>query len=172
MAKRSIPPIVNGRVALRLLEERDLPMTRAWRNQDHVRKWFFTPDPITAEQHRAWFDQYARRDDDFVFIIEELATNRAIGQVALYHIDWNMRRAEFGRLLIGEADANGKGFARAATALLVAHALNELGLREVFLEVFADNVRARAIYARCGFVITARRENIVQMITQSNEGEK
>ena len=54
MPKRIIAPLVNGRVRLRLLEEADLPMTLAWRNQDHIRKWFFHSDVITPEQHRRW----------------------------------------------------------------------------------------------------------------------
>jgi len=49
-------------------------MTRAWRNQDHIRKWFFHSDPITTEQHLAWWQRYQDRDDDFVFIIEETET--------------------------------------------------------------------------------------------------
>jgi hypothetical protein len=56
--KRHIDPIVNGRVRLRLLQEADLAMTRAWRNQDHIRPWFFTNDVVSEEQHRAWFDHY------------------------------------------------------------------------------------------------------------------
>jgi len=86
--KRSMPPLVNGRVRLRLLEESDLPLTLAWRNQDDTRRWFFSSASISSEQHRAWFDQYKNRDDDFVFVIEEIDTlKRAIGQVALYHVD-------------------------------------------------------------------------------------
>jgi RimJ/RimL family protein N-acetyltransferase len=171
MSKREIPPIASDQVRLRLLQSSDLATTLRWRNQDHIREWFFTPDVIAPAQHRAWFDQYRARDDDFVFIIEEMDTRRAIGQVALYHIDWAARRAEFGRLLIGEADANGKGFARAATALLVAYALNELGLREVYLEVFTDNARAIAIYQQCGFAISQQRDNILLMTKWLNRSD-
>ena len=49
-------------------------MTLAWRNQDHIRRWFLTSDLISPEQHRAWFEQYQDRDDDFVFVIEETET--------------------------------------------------------------------------------------------------
>ena len=163
MSKREIPPIASAHVRLRLLQSSDLATTLRWRNQDHIREWFFTTDVITPAQHRAWFDQYAACDDDFVFIIEEMPSHRAVGQVALYHIDWNARRAEFGRLLIGEADAQGKGFARAATRLIVEYAFSELGLREVNLEVYAHNTRAIAIYEQCGFAMTQQRDNIVAM---------
>lgn len=99
----------HGRVRLRLLEESDLSMTLAWRNQDHVRKWFFHSDIIAADQHRRWFEQYRDRDDDFVFVIEEAETlRRAIGQASIYNIDWAARRAEFGRLLIGDPEGGGR----------------------------------------------------------------
>ena len=164
MGKSSIPPILGKRIRLRMLEESDLPMTLRWRNQEHIRKWFFTPDLINAEQHRAWFESYREQDDDYVFIIEEtLSLHRPVGQVALYHIDWLAKRAEFGRLMIGEPDAAGTGLAREATRLLVNHALNSWELDEVYLEMFEDNVRALAIYTGCGFEITGRRVNVVTM---------
>ena len=71
MAKRPIGPLTNGRVRLRLLEESDLPLTLAWRNDEKNRRWFFSTDVIAAEAHRQWFEQYRHRDDDFVFIVEE-----------------------------------------------------------------------------------------------------
>jgi RimJ/RimL family protein N-acetyltransferase len=76
MGKRHLPPIQAGRVRLRLLEEQDLPRTLAWRNQDHIRRWFFFNERLTLEQHTGWFARYQQRDDDFVFIIEETESSR------------------------------------------------------------------------------------------------
>src|SRR5262245_57259986 len=153
MTKRPIPPLQGDRVTLRLLEEADLPRTLAWRNQDHIRRWFVHSDIIPEDQHRRWFEAYRERDDDFVFVIEETRTLRkSVGQVSLYRVDWIRRRAEYGRLMIGEADAAGRGLARQATAVLIDYALGTLGLREIELEVFADNAPAIAIYSACGFL--------------------
>ena len=100
-----------------------------------------------------------QRDDDFVFIIEEVihadadAQSRPIGQAALYNIDWASGSAEYGRLMIGEPDAAGRGLAREATDALVALALEQLGLREIHLEVIPSNTRAitrlRGLWIRC-----------------------
>ncbi len=163
MPKRPLQSIAGKYVNLRLLEESDLPLTRAWRNQDHIRKWFFDPNHIGARQHREWFRQYRERDDDFTFIIEESAGHRAIGQVALYHIDWVNGRAELGRLMIGVAEAADKGLAHEATQLLVDFALTELALSEVYLEVYEQNIRARKIYEQCGFQVVAQNGNIIRM---------
>ncbi len=164
MLKRLIPPLQSGPVGLRLLEENDLPQTLAWRNQDHIRRWFFTSDRLTPEQHFAWFTRYQQRDDDFVFIIEELGPgSRPIGQAALYNVDWARGTAEFGRLMIGPANAAGRGLARAATSALVALAFDQLGLQEVYLDVMPDNIRAIRVYETCGFKVAGSTEKAVRM---------
>lgn len=164
MPKRSIAPLVNGRVRLRLLAEDDLPSTLAWRNQDHIRKWFFNSDVITPEQHRAWWERYRDRDDDFVFVIEETETlQQPVGQVALYNIDWAAGTAEFGRLMIGPAEARGLGLAQLATARLVDEALGPWRLRDVHLEVAPTNDAALAVYRACGFKVVSAKPDALRM---------
>ena len=164
MPKPHIEPLLSGRIRLRLLDEADLPMTLAWRNQDHIREWFFHADVITPEQHAAWFSGYRDRDDDFVFVIEETESlKRPVGQVALCRVDTTDGRAEFGRLLIGEAEASGRGLAREATACLVAEGFSRWGLREIYLEVKDDNTPAIAVYESCAFRTVARTGGVRQM---------
>ena len=164
MPKPPIIPLEHGRVRLRLLQEADLPMTRDWRNQDHIRRWFLRSDIITPEQHERWWQAYRDRDDDFVFVIEETETLlRPVGQVSIYNIDRTAGRAEFGRLMIGERDANGLGLARLATAALVESALTTWGLREIYLECLEDNRAALAVYDACGFLETGRSGGLVHM---------
>lgn len=171
MPKRHIAPLVRGRVRLRLLEEADLPMTLAWRNQDHIRRWFFTSHVITPDEHRGWYAKYLERDDDFVFVIEETETlKRPVGQLALSKIDWTEGRAEFGRLMIGDPAAKGLGLATAATRLLVEEALAMWGLQQVYLEVLRTNVPALAIYRACGFYETGRHGDIIAMRTKAIAG--
>ncbi len=170
MPKRPIGPLVSGRVRLRLLEAGDLPMTLAWRNQDHIRQWFLHSDVVTAGQHEAWFRGYLERDDDFVFVIEETETlQRPVGQVSLYHVDAALGRAEFGRLLIGDPAATGLGLAKLATEAVVAHAFADCGLDEVYLEVKETNRRALGLYAACGFGETGRGDGVVHM-ARRNDG--
>lgn len=165
MAKRTIPPLAGDRVRLRLLEDADLPRTLAWRNQEHIRRWFVHADAITREQHRQWFEGYRERDDDFVFVIEETRhLGKPVGQVSLYRIDWGRHRAELGRLLIGEVDATRRGLAREATALLIAYATDTWGIREIELEVFADNAPAIALYSASGFRVQEHRGPLLHMV--------
>lgn len=140
-------------------------MTLAWRNQDDTRKWFLTSTVISAEQHAAWFAQYRDRDDDFVFVIEETASlQRPVGQVSIYAIDWQRKRAKFGRLLIGDPQARGKGLARQAVDALIDESFNRLGLEELRLEVLQDNARAIALYEACGFAVEGSEGQEIRMV--------
>lgn len=151
--KRQIDPILGERVRLRLLREDDLSMTLAWRNQDHIRKWFIHSDVILPEQHKKWFQSYLEKDNDFVFIIEEIRDlKKPIGQVSLYNINWTESKAEFGRLLIGEDDARRKGFPREATRLLLNFGFNAFDLVEIELEVKRNNVSSISLYELLGFI--------------------
>ena len=69
--------------------------------------------------------------------------------------------------MIGESDATGRGLAHEATALLIHYATATLGLREIELEVFAENAAAIAIYTACGFVVRESRGPLLQMVRQT-----
>lgn len=162
MSKRRTAPLQGVRVTLRPSTEADTPQTLAWRNQDRVRTAFITSAVLSPDEHRRWFDAYAERDDDFVFIIEERGSARAVGQIAIYAIDWTARTATFGRLYIGEDSALGQGFASEATRLLLDWA-RRLGLREIRLEVFLDNRRAVGLYRKAGFETYGARTDLLFM---------
>lgn len=164
MIKLAIAPIETEHIRLRLLTETDLPLTLQWRNQDHIRRWFIHSEVITPEQHRTWFERYNQRNDDYVFIIEEQQTLlRPVGQVALYQMDRLNKRAEFGRLLIGEAEARGRGLGRQATQLLLTLAFDYFDLNEVYLEVFKNNIPAISIYQQTGFQTRGEHGNLLLM---------
>jgi RimJ/RimL family protein N-acetyltransferase len=161
-------PIEGDGVRLRLLMETDLPLTMKWRNQEHIRKWFVHPEIISPEQHREWFQRYLDREEDYMFIIEEPGESwRPVGQISLYNIDWGDGKAEFGRLLIGEMDAQRKGIAKRATLLLLFYAFNTWGLKRIELEVFGNNEPAIAIYRHCGFSELSESRGLVRMVKLS-----
>jgi RimJ/RimL family protein N-acetyltransferase len=163
MTKPPLLPIESDRIVLRLLTEGDLPMTLAWRNQPRVRANFVTSRELTEAEHRAWFEDYVRKDDDFVFVVCERAGLKPVGQAALYHVDWKARTAEFGRLMIGPDDALGKGLATEATRLLLSFGFGQLRLRRIRLEVLSSNGRAIAIYRKLGFIESDKQDGLLFM---------
>jgi len=164
ISKKTLPVIEGERLRLRPLTIADLPMTLSWRNQDAIRRCFFHSEITGPEQHRAWFESYQEKDNDFVFVIaEKLVLQKPVGQISLYNIDWERKRAEFGRLMIGDPEARGLGLAKEATRIVVKFAEIELGLREIYLQVYADNLPAIAVYRECGFSVTEVKEDVLHM---------
>ncbi|HPC82455.1 MAG TPA: GNAT family N-acetyltransferase [Thermoanaerobaculaceae bacterium] len=161
--KRNVPPLLGERVRLRLLREEDLPLTLAWRNADCNRMWFFDSEPIDWERHLAWFSRYRERDDDFLWIIETLEEGRPVGQVSIYDIDWASGRAEFGRLLVGEPAARGKGFAKDAVKAATTYAVETWRLREICCHIRYDNAASRATMAAAGYTLVDADGLLVRM---------
>lgn len=143
-----------------MLAEGDLPTTLAWRNHDESRRWFLSTDPITLHDHRAWFERYLQREDDFVFIVDVDDTPRA--QVAIYNIVHET--AEFGRLLV-DPEWRGHGFGHLATTLALRAASEALGLRTLVLEVKRANTPALRAYQRVGFIESDRTDDDVVRMT-------
>jgi diamine N-acetyltransferase len=164
MPKRTLPSFEDDCITLRLLEAADLPLTRSWRNQDYIRKWFVNSNVISEDQHSAWFQGYMELDNDFVFVIlAKDLDNTPVGQISLYGIDWHAQTAEYGRLMIGNLAAHGKGYAKRATRLILKIGFNELHLHEIFLEVFENNVIAQKLYKDCGFHEQGKVGNLMMM---------
>jgi len=157
-------PIVGKRVTLRLLEQADLSMTREWRNKDRVRMKFVTTNKLEPDSHQRWFEQYLLKDDDYLFVIEETdALKKPVGQIGMYNIDRSERKAEYGRLMIGEENALGLGIAAEASRLMIEHFSKNFGIDKVYLEVKADNESAYKLYESLGFERTGEHENLVAM---------
>ncbi len=164
MPKRSVPPLSGRWVRLRLLEHGDLPLTLRWRNDDTIRPWFFSSDLISAPVHEQWWQGYRERDDDFVFIIEDTTLeNQPVGQASVYRVDWDRKCAEFGRLMLGEPTARGRGLARDAVNVLTAFAFDGLGLTELSLQLKQANTVAASVYESCGYSVTDCSDGIVTM---------
>lgn len=144
--------IEGKQVLLRPLTIEDAPQVVRWRNDPFVVEHLFGDEPPTLDSHVRWFAQMQQRGDRQEFVIVERATGRAVGTIGLSSIDRVHRRAEYG-ILIGEADARGRGYAREASELLLDYAFHDLRLHRVYLLVFADHVTARRLYERLGFQV-------------------
>jgi len=144
------------------LREQHLPMTMAWRNADDVRIWFKNSDAISADQHLQWYAEYSRKLDDFVFVIRERASAALVGQIALYYVDRNRGEAEMGRLIVAPG-SEGRGLMKKACRCLINHAMTDLGLGRIYLEVLPSNERAIHLYEKLGFQIVSREKSLLLM---------
>ncbi len=119
------------------------------------------PGPVTQEAEGSWYDRMVAGNDK-LFTIYERATWRPIGNTGLHEIDYRHRTAEFG-ILIGEADARGKGYGTETARLVLDYAFTALGLHNVMLVVYAYNQAGYRAYQKAGFREFGRRREAVWM---------
>ena len=139
----------------------DTDVVVAWRNDPAISKWFFSETKFTVDGHKNWLGKRLASDGDFNWIIED-ERGAPIGTIAIYDIDWPNGIAEFGRIVIGEAEAKGKGYAREAIPL-VTNAARKAGLYKLFLEVKSSNHRAIQLYLNSGFRKVSDQNGVVRM---------
>ena len=153
-------PIVNitgERVALGPLTREHVPLLARWRNDFFVQRTFGSvPAPITIEAMTTRFEEWAKGDGAYWFIIYERETWRPIGHTDLFEVDWRSRTATFG-VLLGEAEGRGKGYGTEVTRLMLDYAFTALGLHSVMLSTDAFNLAGQAAYRKAGFKEFGRR---------------
>lgn len=164
MTSAAFAPIVDDNGELRLLEERDLPLTLSWRNHSDSRRWFHSAEIISDQQHRAWFQRYLERSDDYVFIFvnDELP----VGQAAIYDIADGV--ATFGRVLV-DPEQRRRGISHRLVAACLAAADTRLSIERLHLDVMLDNAAAIRVYEAAGFRIDESREAPQGSIAMSRE---
>lgn len=146
--------IFGRKVVLRDIYDSDIEAMTVWRNDPDVNKYFFTHEPISVEKQKQWISSLREKTDEKLFIIAPLEDpKRPIGTVGLVHIDRKNGRAEWGRFLIGDPSARGKGYGSEALYLSLRHAFDTLDLQRLYLEVYSWNADARSLYEKFGFRI-------------------
>ena len=147
-------PLQNDVVALRPLEESDLPTTVVWRNDPEIRDQVLSFRFPVSHVMEAKFIERAitgSGTDQCVAGIVDRLDNALCGLVYLRDIDWVSRNACFG-MMIGRQDRQRRGLGRGALRLMLHHAFNVLNLERVYLYVVEYNQPARRLYETTGFV--------------------
>ena len=142
--------LLGRRVYLRLLSASDAENIVRWRSDAAVASQLFSERPPTIAEHEAWFVSLEQGGDRREFVIVLKDSDRPIGTIGLSNIDTERGQAEYG-ILIGESDCRYKGMAREASELILKYAFEELDLKRVGLNLFADNATARHLYEKLGF---------------------
>ncbi len=153
------PPVITltgELVGLGPLDRTRLSDYHRWANDRETSRTLGLSWPVTLDQVTAMFEARSAAPDAVWFTIHELGTLRPVGLVYLFQIEPRHRRATFG-ILIGEADARGRGYGTEASRLLLSYAFEHFGLSNVMLTVYADNLAGRGAYRKAGFREFGRR---------------
>lgn len=140
-------------VALRPVEEEDIPIIAKWLNDEEVTYYMFYGQlPTSVSQVTKMIKEQTESPNNAVLIIEDKKTNRPIGFGGLYDIHLTARKAEL-RILIGEKDYWGKGYGTETVELLTFYGFDRLHLNRIWLGVTDENKAAIRVYEKVGYKV-------------------
>ena len=164
--KHSLSVEINN-VLLRPVRSDDLESLRNWRNDRQHTKFLSKIDFITTDAQKAWYENDRINQDCYTFAVAEThALNRVVGSVALY--GFSGKTAEFGRFLIGDIEARGRGIGFFGTVLCLYLGFTELGLSSITAHVHEENIAALKAYLKSGFAVTQNNGHELEIIVEKD----
>jgi len=97
-----------------------------------------------------WIDYHNSADNEVIFGIQELQSQKLIGHVGFYNIDYRNRKAEFA-ILIADKESRGKGYGNLCSKFMISYGYDQLNLNRVELSVIESNIIAISLYEKIGF---------------------
>lgn len=97
-------------------------------------------------------------DDDcskIVWAIDELSSNKHIGNISLSAIDYINRSAEYA-ILMGEKQCWGKGYAKGASHFVLEHGFKKLNLNRIYCGTTENNLAMQALAESMGMTQEGR----------------
>lgn len=140
-------------VRLAPLSENDIELLRNWRNSPQNTQFLRKLPHLTADMQKKWFQSYLQEDSCCTFSICMAEGNKTVGSVCLYDIDQEKKQCEWGRFMIGEQEAHGKGIGFKALLLCLHIGFQKFGLNRIYGSVHEKNMPARKVDDKAGFVV-------------------
>ena len=140
-----------------------LPALRAW---SAALPWAQDAPSLVASQAfvRSSLLEW-QRGTALVYLVWEQGTQHLLGSVGLHALDWQTRHGELGFWC--RSSRTGQGLMGEATAELLRHALQDLGLQRIEALTDADNLRSCALCERLGM----QRVRDMQHAAEGDEGK-
>jgi diamine N-acetyltransferase len=156
--------IVGERVALGPLRRELAGQLCGWFNDFRsARTQGDQPWPIAQERVEQWYERRSASGSDSVwFTIYARESGEPVGITWLGEIDYRHRTAGFG-ISIGAETARGQGYGTETTRLMLDYAFTALGLHNVMLEVYSNNLAGLRAYEKAGFRICGRRHECYRL---------
>lgn len=136
--------MLNG-CLVRDVVEADLPLVRAWRNHESVRRNMLTQHEITSSEHHEWFAEASLDPSRSLLIVEEWG--QAIGFVQFIGVE-DGGIADWGFYTSPEAP---KGSGRKLGMMALSHGFDSLKLHKVCGQVIDTNAASISFHHRMGF---------------------
>ncbi|OAI50964.1 hypothetical protein AYO44_05230 [Planctomycetaceae bacterium SCGC AG-212-F19] len=128
----------------------DIAVLSKLRNDSELQTQLLSLPRANSEKRVSdWVENILSDPQSLFFIIADRQDNRPLGFVQVRRMDFVHGNGELGICL--EREAQGKGHAREAIALVEAHSKQVFRLRKILIQVLASNDRAIRCYEKCGY---------------------
>ena len=118
-----------------------------------IGKWMFNiPHPYPKDEARKFIRRthYRRKKKkSYAFGIVLKTTDKVIGIVDLFDIDWKSKKAEVGYWL--SKKYWGKGLTTETVKLVLKFGFEELKLHRIYARLFEGNIASKNVLEKCGF---------------------
>ena len=139
---------LGDKVTLRIIEEKDAEFILQLRNKEELKK-YISETNISLEQQKEWIKKYKEREiknKEFYFIIEN-KNKIPCGTVRIYDIKENS--CTWGSFILDKTRPEGASY---ETILLSTNFIKYvLGIKNIYLDVRKENLKAIHIYEKFGF---------------------
>lgn len=135
-------------IVVRDFMEEDIENKVQWINNPENNQYLHYDLPLNVKETTEWY--YNRNSERRRDCVIEYASI-PVGLIGLLNIDNVNRKAEF-YISMGNTKYKRKGIATIATKLLLKYAFYTLDVNKVYLNVDKENISARKLYERVGFV--------------------
>jgi len=123
----------------------EIKMILNWRNDENIRKWMYTQDEISLQNHINFIENLKTQKDKLYFLIKKDGEN--IGVINFTNIDKN--DIYFG--LYANPTTKLLGIGRVLEEVSIEFAFNKLKVKKLKLEVFEDNIQVRNLHKKYKF---------------------
>jgi len=120
-------------------------MVLDWRNDPNIRKWMFTQEIISLDNHLDYIESLDTRKDRVYFLVKK--ASQMIGVIDFTNIDYEGKRTEFGIY----TNPALRGVGNVLMESMIDYAFNTFKVNTVISEVFEDNISAIRLYKRYNF---------------------
>lgn len=135
----------------------DKKMVLEWRNNPNIRKWMFTQDPITLNDHLTYIDSLKQKDDRLYFLVKK--GTQPVGVIDFTNIDQKNKSTEFGIY----ANPALRQVGKLLMDTTIHYAFNKLKSDTLIAKVFKENIRAITLYIQYNFKEIPENGHIVHM---------
>ena len=137
------------------LTSNEKEMVLAWRNHPNIKRWMYTQEDISLENHLNFIKSLENNNEKLYFLVKK--EDEYIGVIDFTNITTN--KAEIGLY----AKPSLRGVGSVLMESIIDYGFNVLKVDALISEVFEHNESAIRLYEKFDFKETSRRENIIVM---------